>query len=211
MARSVLPTGGVAAVALFACLAAPGVATIGRAITFAQSGRSLTGQFLVATEDLRDPRFTRTVIYVIRHDARGAMGLVVNRPLRDFPLAAVLQQFGLDSRGVTGTIRVHYGGPVDPGRGFMLHTAEYAADGTERIQGDIALTQQPAVLSDIARGAGPRRALFAFGFAGWAPGQLEGEIGRGFWITAPADEALLFDTDHQRKWERAMARRRLTI
>jgi putative transcriptional regulator len=180
----------------------------------AQAGPGLAGQFLVATDTLRDPRFARTVIYMVRHDASGAMGLVVNRPVRDMPLGPLLRKFGLDDRGVTGSVRAHYGGPVEIGQGFMLHTGEYATQGTERIAGDIAMTPTPGVLtalSDIARGAGPRKSLFAVGYAGWAPGQLEGEIERGAWITVPADEALLFDEDPARKWDRAVARRRITI
>jgi putative transcriptional regulator len=177
-------------------------------------GPGLAGQFLVATEALRDPRFARTVIYMIRHDASGAMGLVVNRPVREVPLASLLSQFGLDDRGINGSVRVHYGGPVERGLGFLLHTGEYAAQGTQRIAGDIALTPTPGVLTalrDIAHGAGPRRSLFAVGYAGWAPSQLEGEIEQGAWIAVPADEALLFDDDHTRKWERATARRRINI
>jgi putative transcriptional regulator len=192
--------------------ASPAAGSLPRAAAVADQG--LAGQFLVATESLRDPRFARTVIYMIRHDATGAMGLVVNRPVRDMPLAPLLRQFGRDDRGVTGSVRAHYGGPVDIGQAFILHTAEYATQGTERVAGEIALTPQPGVLnalSDIARGAGPRKSLFAVGYAGWAPGQLEGEIEQGSWITVPADEALLFDDDAARKWERATARRRITI
>ncbi len=180
----------------------------------AQADKSLAGQFLVATEALRDPRFARTVIYMVRHDASGALGLIVNRPVRDVPLAPLLRQFGLDDRGVNGSIRFHYGGPVEPASGFLLHTAEYATAGTERVGGDIAVTvlsPRPEVLRDIGHGAGPRRFLFALGYSGWAAGQLEGEIDNGAWITVPADESLLFDDDHARKWERAMSRRRLTI
>ena len=177
----------------------------------AQEEKSLTGQFLVATEALGDPRFARTVIYMIRHDGSGAMGLIVNRPVGDLPLAPLLRQFGLDDRGVGSTIRAHYGGPVESGRGFVLHTAEYATEGTERVAGDVALTSRPGVLGDIAHGAGPRRFLFALGYAGWAAGQLENEIDVGAWITVPADSALLFDADDAHKWERATARRRLTI
>ena len=190
----------------------PAAAGAERAIT--QAGQSLAGQFLVATDTLRDPRFARTVIYMVRHDATGAMGLVVNRPVRDMPLAPLLRKFGLDERGVTGSVRAHYGGPVEIGQGFLLHTAEYATEGTERVAGDIAMTPTPGVLTalaDIARGAGPRKSLFAIGYAGWAPAQLEGEIERGAWITVPADEGLLFDEDPARKWDRATARRRITI
>jgi len=179
-----------------------------------QADKSLAGQFLVATETLRDPRFARTVIYMVRHDASGALGLIVNRPVQDVPLVPLLRRFGLDDRGVNGTIRLHYGGPVEPTRGFFLHTAEYATEGTERVAGDLAvtpLTPRPVVLGDIAHGAGPRRFLFALGYAGWAAGQLEREIDSGAWITVPADETLLFDDDHTKKWDRAMSRRRLTI
>jgi putative transcriptional regulator len=178
-----------------------------------QAGPSLAGQLLVATETLRDPRFARTVVYVLRHDASGAMGLIVNRPVRELPLASLLRQFGLDDRGVAGAVLAHYGGPVELRLGFFLHTAEYATQATERIAGDIAMTPQPGVprvLADLAHGAGPRKSLFVLGYAGWAPGQLEGEIDQGSWITVPADPALLFDEDTARKWERATARR-LTI
>jgi len=205
---------GVLAGLAWAGLAPTSPAAAGAGRTIAQADQSLAGQFLVATDTLRDPRFARTVIYMVRHDATGAMGLVVNRPVRDMPLAPLLRKFGLDERGVTGSVRAHYGGPVEIGQGFILHTAEYATQGTERVAGDIAMTSPPGVLSalsDIARGAGPRKSLFAVGYAGWAPGQIEGEIEQGTWITVPADEALLFDENSARKWDRAMARRRITI
>ncbi|HEU4437877.1 MAG TPA: YqgE/AlgH family protein [Methylomirabilota bacterium] len=180
----------------------------------AQGHASLAGQFLVATEQLGDPRFARTVVYLVRHDATGAQGLVVNRPMREVPLAELLRHLGVDDTGVTGNIRLHYGGPVEPASGWLLHTSEYATEGTERVAPDIALTPlspRSAVLGEIGRGGGPRRYLFALGYAGWAPGQLEGEIDGGAWITVSADAALLFDDDYARKWERAMARRRLLI
>ena len=208
MLRVFLPTS--AAVALCA-LALLGLAREGGGGPSAQADLRSTGQFLVATETLRDPRFARTVVYMVRHDGSGALGLVVNRPIRDVPLAPLLRQFGFDEPGANGSIRVHYGGPVEGTRGLMLHTAEYATEGTERVADDIAITSRPDVLRDIARGQGPRRFLFALGYAGWAAGQLEREIAAGAWITVPADEALLFDDDHARKWERAMSRRRLTI
>jgi putative transcriptional regulator len=174
---------------------------------------SLVGQCLVATESLQGPSFARTVVYVIRHDAGGAMGLIVNRPVQDLPLASLLRTFGRDDRGVTGSVRAHFGGPVETRLGFVLHTGEYATAFTERIAEDISVTPQegvPALLDDVAHGGGPRKSLFALGYSGWAPGQLEREIAQGSWITVPADEALLFDEDHARKWERATARR-LTI
>jgi len=193
-----------------ALLAPPGpVRGMSRAL--AQADRSLAGQLLVATEGLQDPRFAHTVVYVVRHDADGAFGPVINRPGPEVRLAPLLRQFGLDDRGVTTRIRLHYGGPVEPGRGLVLHTAEYAIEGTERLAGDVALTSQPAVLGDIARGTGPRRYRFVQGYAGWRGGQLEGEIDAGAWITVPADPDLLFDDDYSTKWARAMARRRISI
>jgi putative transcriptional regulator len=203
MRRSVVAA--VAGLATAVALAHAGFAAEGRA------PRSLAGQLLVATDELRDPRFGRTVIYMVQHDASGATGLVVNRPLREMPLAQLLERFGLDARGVGGRIMVHQGGPVDPGRGVVLHTTDYNGDGTEVVQGGIAVTSRPGILRAIAEGSGPRRALFVAGYAGWAPGQLESEIRAGAWVDGPADETLLFDTEADKKWERAFAGRRIHL
>lgn len=189
-----------------AALASPGAFE-----AYGQADPGLAGQLLVATEKMPDPRFFRTVIYMLQHDATGARGLVVNRPLGDMRLADVLERFGLDGRDGGDGIRVHYGGPVDPGRGFVLHTADYAGAGSRVIAGGIAVTTDVEILNAMARGQGPRRSLLALGFAGWAPGQLEGEIRRGGWISVLSDEAIVFDDDHARKWERAMARRRIDL
>ncbi len=169
------------------------------------------GQLLVATEDLRDPRFVRTVVYMLRHDATGAIGLVVNRPLGSVPFARVLEAFGRHAPETPGEIRVHYGGPVDPERGFVLHTREWASDTSRPVHGDVAVTSDPGIFEALASGAGPRRALFAAGYAGWAPGQLEAEINGGYWLVVTADEALIFDDDAASKWERATQRRRITL
>jgi putative transcriptional regulator len=172
---------------------------------------NLTGQFLVATDELRDPRFVRSVVYVIRHGDAGAMGLVVNRPVGSGPIVEILKQLHLDVSGVRGEILLYYGGPVEPGLGFILHTDDYHISNTVPILGGIALTADPKILGDIGRGAGPRRSLFAMGYAGWSPGQLEGEIAAGHWEVVPADETLLFDAADDTKWERAMARRTLRL
>jgi putative transcriptional regulator len=166
----------------------------------------LTGQLLIATPRMSDPRFVRTVIYMVRHDATGAMGLVLNRPIGDAPLARLMERLGLESNGVSGNIRVHYGGPVGGAQVFVLHTAEYVRKGTVVVDNAVALTSQPEILLDIATGTGPRRTFFALGYAGWAPGQLEAEIEAGAWVTVPADEALVFDDDYEGKWQRAIAR-----
>ena len=186
-------------------------ATAGRSAEPRAGAGSLAGQFLVATPEMQDPRFARTVIYMVRHDASGAQGLVVNRPLGEIPLALLLEQTGIESRGVEATVRLHAGGPVDVLRIFVLHTAEFMSAGTLPVKDGIALTFQPDILDAIARGKGPRRALLAVGYAGWAPGQLEAEMKTGAWARASADEALIFDGDYETKWDRAMARRRIDL
>jgi putative transcriptional regulator len=173
--------------------------------------RSLTGQMLVATDDLHDPRFVRTVIYMVRHESTGALGLVVNRPVGTAPLARVLESLGRDAAGVSGDILVHYGGPVEPARGFVLHGAEWTGGDSRVVQPGVAISSDPAVFEAIAGGTGPPRFVFALGYAGWAAGQLEGEIHRGSWIVIDADEALVFDDNAATKWNRAMARRKITL
>jgi putative transcriptional regulator len=172
---------------------------------------SLSGQLLVALEELRDPRFVQTVIYMLRHDGDGAMGLVVNRPLGELPAGELLSRFGIQDDQGKGQIRVHYGGPVEPGRGFVLHTTDRMLPGSQPVSDGVAFTGSPDMLKSIARGAGPRRSIIALGYAGWAPGQLESEIRRGSWAIVPSDAALLFSDDLERMWDRALARRKLQI
>ena len=171
----------------------------------------LTGQLLVAAEEMSDPRFVRTVILMIRHDATGAMGLVVNRPIGDVPIARLIEGVGLDGAGVQGDIRLHYGGPVERRQVLTIHTTDYAIEGTLRVTGDTAVTGNPEILRAMGRGKGPKRHLVVLGYAGWAPGQLEGEMKAGGWFAVPADAAILFDDKYDTKWDRAMARRRVEI
>jgi putative transcriptional regulator len=184
-------------------------ASIGAAVAAEAAG--LTGQFLVATDELQDPRFIRTVVYVVHHDAGGAMGLIVNRPIGDASLADLLERLGMEGKGINGEILVHFGGPVEPAQGFVLHTTDYATGGTQVVKDGIAVTSQPEILRAIGTGTGPRKSLFALGYAGWSPGQLEGEIKAGAWVVVPADEALVFDEHYEKKWERAMARRTINL
>ncbi|HYB44485.1 MAG TPA: YqgE/AlgH family protein [Candidatus Methylomirabilis sp.] len=175
------------------------------------SARSLAGQVLVATQEMQDPRFAGAVIYMVRHDETGALGVVVNRPLRDVSLALLLQQTGIDSKGAQGTVRLHAGGPVETRRIFVLHTADYTSDSTVSGKNGIALTWEPDILRAIADGKGPRRVLFAVGYAGWGSGQLDAEMKAGVWVRASADEALIFDSDYDTKWDRAMSRRKIDL
>lgn len=164
----------------------------------------LAGQLLVATQKLGDPRFAHTVIYMVDHDAKGAMGLIVNRAYGVGPLDKLLKGFGIEDEDVAGTIRLHYGGPVDTGHGFILHSADYEGPGTRVVNEEMALTTKLEVLKAIAKGEGPKRSLFALGYAGWGPGQLEGEIDRDDWVTAPADQDLIFSDDLESTWDRAI-------
>lgn len=166
----------------------------------------LAGQLLVATRQIGDPRFARTVIYMVSHDGTGALGLVVNRVYGHGPLAKFLQGFDIDAGDAKGDIRLHFGGPVEPSAGFVLHTPDYRGPGTRVVNGRMAMTTEMSVLKAIAEGHGPKRSLFALGYAGWGPGQLEGEIARGDWFSAPADEDLVFDDDVETKWDRASGR-----
>ena len=172
---------------------------------------SLAGQLLVATPDLHDPHFDHAVIYMVRHDASGAMGLVVNVPLGDVPLATLLEQAGLDPAGVAGTIHLHAGGPVQRTRVFVLHTDDYATPDTLRVGGGLALTSHVDILRAVAAGTGPRRALFVVGYAGWGPGQLDGELSAGAWVHVTSDEGIVFDQADQTKWHRAFARRAINL
>jgi putative transcriptional regulator len=171
----------------------------------------LAGQLLVARPEMNDPRFSGTVIYMVRHDANGALGLIVNRPFEEIPIALLLGRLGLEHEGVGGSILVHYGGPVEPGRVLVLHTTDYRGEGTQVIADGIALSGSPGILRAIGAGTGPRRALLFLSYSGWAPGQLEREIEAGGWIVARADPALVFDDDHETKWERAMGRRGIDL
>jgi len=172
----------------------------------------LAGQLLVATPELEGPTFTRTVIYMVRHDARtGAMGLIVNRPLGEVPMAVLLRQSGLPDEGAKGSVRLHMGGPVEATRIFVLHTDDYAGPDTVKVGSGVAITSDASILKSIAEGKGPRRARFTLGYAGWAPGQLEAEMKAGYWIVVPSDDAILFDDAYETKWDRAMARRRINL
>lgn len=164
----------------------------------------LAGQVLVAMPTMPDPRFARTVIYLVAHTRDGAMGLVVNRVLESLSFPELLDQLGIPRGPSSREIRVHFGGPVETGRGFVLHTADYLREASMLVDDHIALTASVDILKAIVAGEGPSRALLALGYAGWAAGQLEEEIQNNGWLLVPPDDALLFDTDQQSKWERAI-------
>ncbi|MDR3424861.1 MAG: YqgE/AlgH family protein [Alphaproteobacteria bacterium] len=168
--------------------------------------RWLTGQFLVAMPGMADPRFSRTVIYVCSHGPSGAMGLVINRLFGEADFRMLLEQLNVESVFPTPDIPVQFGGPVEMGRGFVLHSSEYLREGTTRIDDFVAITATVEIIQDIADGKGPDRILMALGYAGWGAGQLEEELKGNGWLTVAADENILFDFDLDSKWDRAMAK-----
>ena len=139
------------------------------------------------------------------------MGLILNRPIGEASFSELLEQSGVEGTGVNGEIRVHFGGPVEPGRGFILHTADYKIEGTQVVKDGIAMTARPEMLRAMGMGTGPRKSFFALGYAGWVTGQLEAEIKIGSWEIVPADQTLVFDENYETKWERAMARRTIRL
>jgi putative transcriptional regulator len=168
---------------------------------------SLAGQLLVAMPGMTDPRFAKSVVYVCAHSSEGAMGLVVNRVFEALTFPALLDQLGIDDqRGMEKPIHVLFGGPVETGRGFVLHSLDYRRDGTLVVDDSVALTATIDILRAIASGKGPRRHLLALGYAGWGPGQLDSEFRANGWLTVDADDDLVFDSDLDSKWTRAMAK-----
>lgn len=167
----------------------------------------LAGRLLLAMPAMADPRFARTVIYMCAHGPDGAIGLVINRLADSLSFADLLAQLDIeaDPEQVTALPKIHFGGPVETERGFVLHTSDYMHDGSMRIDDDIALTANVEILRDIAAGRGPRQHILALGYAGWGPGQLDGEIQANAWLCAPCDGALVFDRDLEGKWTRALA------
>ena len=174
----------------------------------------LDGQVLLAMPGIGDSRFVRTVIYICAHSSEGAMGLVINKPAPRTSFSDLLVQLNVvDEKEVirlpaqAGGTPVLRGGPVETGRGFVLHSGDFYADNsTLTVTGDICLTATIDILRAIARGAGPERAMLALGYASWTPGQLESEILANVWLCAEVDDKLIFDTDLPGKYDRAMRR-----
>ena len=168
----------------------------------------LTGQLLVAMPSMADPRFERAVIYMCVHSLdEGAMGLIVNKPLPDVHFGDILQNLNIKPRGTAcGDIKVHRGGPVQTQMGFILHSGDYQKAGTLAVDSEICLSTTTEVLKAIAEGSGPQRNLMALGYAGWDSRQLDEEIKRNAWLNVPADVDLLFSSDYDSKWRKALAK-----
>jgi putative transcriptional regulator len=167
--------------------------------------RFLDGQLLIAMPGMGDLRFERSVIFLCAHSAEGAMGLIVNKPAPELSFADLLAQLKIPATIDLHGTRVHFGGPVEHGRGFVLHTADYAVEESSlQVSDAFSMTATVDILQDMARGTGPRQALLALGYSGWGPGQLEAEIQANGWLTAPADVEIVFGLEDSEKWGAAL-------
>ena len=188
-----------------------GALASGHNIRAAERESFLTGQLLVATPEMKDPRFAESVIYMVKHDAEGAMGLIINKPLAKGLIDDLLKSSGGEAKGSQKNIVIHYGGPVGQRQGFLLHTDDHTIDSTTKVSNGIAMTADVKMLDALAGGKGPRQSLFMLGYAGWAPGQLEMELKTNSWFVLPGDKALIFGADADKKWRQAMDKRQIPL
>jgi putative transcriptional regulator len=164
---------------------------------------SLEGQLLIAMPGMADPNFNETVTFICKHDEEGAIGIVVNRP-SDMSLGEVCEQLKYENNlGGDAEQPIMNGGPVHPDRGFVLHQSDEEFDSTFDPEAEVKVTVSQDILKAIARGDGPKPALVALGYAGWASGQLETEMAANAWLSVPASPSILFDTPIEQRWQAA--------
>jgi putative transcriptional regulator len=167
----------------------------------------LEGKLLIALPGMADDRFAQTVIYMCAHSSKGAMGIVINKPIPGLTFSEVMKQLNIDTKPTTTELPILYGGPVETGRGFVLHSGDYeGSDSTLPVSEDISLTATLDILRAIVDGRGPKHVLFALGYAGWAPGQVEGEFQSNGWLHCQADPGLVFGVSPDAKWRTALQR-----
>ena len=166
---------------------------------------SLAGQLLVATPLVQDSCFSHSVIYLCSHNDEGAMGMMVNYPVENVEMKDILDQLEIDSQIKLREFPIHFGGPVEANRGFVVHTADYTSRESLIESNGIVVTANVSILQELAQGKGPDQGMLVLGYAGWSAGQLESEIESGSWIVVPATKKLVFDTDNEIKWNVAVA------
>lgn len=166
---------------------------------------NLSGKLLIAMPGMGDPRFEKSVIYLCAHSDDGAMGLIVNKPAPDLSFRNLLRQLDIPMSDASRDIRVHFGGPVEHGRGFVLHSGDYESRNTTlKVDDRFGMTATLDILEAMASGAGPQSSLLALGYSGWGPGQLEAEIRQNGWLTCEASPEIVFSPDDNAKWARAL-------
>jgi putative transcriptional regulator len=165
----------------------------------------LEGKLLIALPGMTDPRFEKTVIFMCAHSNDGAMGLIINKPVQELGFHELMTRLGLRITANTPDFPVLYGGPVETGRGFVLHSGDYESpDSTMPVSPEISLTGTLDILRAMAEGRGPEKAIFALGYAGWGAGQIENEIRLNGWVHCDADNAILFEADTSARWATAL-------
>jgi putative transcriptional regulator len=177
----------------------------------ADQDRFITGQLLVATPEMKDPRFAETVIYMVKHDADGAFGLVINRPMAKGSFEDLLKGFGTEINDAKGEVVIHYGGPVSNEQGFVLHSDDITIESSMKVANGIGMTADVKMIEAMARGEGPKQSILMLGYAGWAPGQLEMELRANSWFVTAGDKSLIFGTDAAKKWQQAMDKRQIPL
>jgi putative transcriptional regulator len=167
----------------------------------------LEGKLLIAMPGMPDPRFEKSVIFMCAHSAKGAMGIIINKPIDGLSFRELMDKFNINVTAEGLDTPIMFGGPVHVGRGFVLHSSDYGSkDATLPITSEISLTATTDILEAISKGCGPTRSMLALGYAGWGDGQIESEILANGWIHCDADPELIFDTDCEAKWETAIAK-----
>jgi putative transcriptional regulator len=165
----------------------------------------LEGKLLIALPGMSDPRFEKAVIFMCAHSAEGAMGLIINKPIEGLGFHDLVQNLDIRVTNNVPDSPVLFGGPVDTGRGFVLHSGEYAApNATMPVTKEISLTATLDILKAMAEGQGPEQSVFALGYAGWGPGQIENEIRLNGWLHCDADSGIVFEMDMASKWSAAL-------
>jgi len=164
-----------------------------------------SGKLLIAMPGMGDMRFDRAVIFLCAHSSDGAMGLIINKPSQDLSFRDLVEQLSIKTGETEVAAPIHFGGPVDHGRGFVLHTSDYSTqDTTMVVKGGFGMTATLDILKDIALGGGPKSSIMALGYAGWGPNQLEGEIQQNGWLLCDATPEIVFDVPSAAKWEASL-------
>ncbi len=186
-------------------LAGPAVNSHFLGMTKEKEFSDLAGKLLIAMPGMGDPRFARSVVFVCAHSDEGTLGLIVNKPSPGVHLENLLEQLEIPKGEAGQGIQVHFGGPVEMGRGFVLHSGEYAVDeGTLKINNDFGMTATQEILRDLAAGKGPDKAILMLGYSGWGEGQLESEILENGWLVAEATPDLVFSPQTAETWAAAL-------
>ncbi|MBK66954.1 MAG: hypothetical protein CMP22_02350 [Rickettsiales bacterium] len=164
----------------------------------------LAGKIIIAMPAMKDSRFQKTIIYMLEHNEKGAMGLVLNKQLGEVTLSDLFKQMNVEIKGLNNNMPVYFGGPVETERGFILHSPDRLYGQSKTVKGGFALTATTDILKSIAMGEGPSKMIFALGYAGWSAGQLDQEIMKNAWLHVEADEKLVFCGEQEKAWSMAL-------